>query len=381
MIAQVSLSIVLLTGAGLLVRSFAQLLAVSPGFDPKNVLTMNISLPTVKYGDPEKQIAFFAELLRRVSVLPGVESTGISAALPLSRIRISPILAEGQPEVPLAQRPFTVIEAISPAFLATMRIPLRAGRGFSDGDQPQAARVIMVNEALARRYWPNENPLGKHIAVGRQSPAEVVGVAGNANNNGLALEAEPQVYLPFAQLPWGNMNLFIRTLTDPHAVVGAVRQQVSAIDPDQPVTRIQTVEELMDSSRSQPRFTMLVLGIFSGSALVLAIVGIYGVLAYSVGQRRQEMGIRMALGAARSDIVRLIVRQGLLLAGAGTIIGLMAAFALTRFLAALLYRVGTHDFWTFAFTSLAFLGIAALASYLPARRATRVDTASALRHG
>ena len=380
-IGQVALSMVLLTAAGLLVRSFARLLTVSPGFDPENVLTMNISLPTVKYSDAQKQIAFFDELLRRVSSLPGVRAAGTSAALPLSRIRITPILVEGQPEVPLAERPFTVVEAVSPSFLETMRIPLRAGRGFSDADNQKSPRVVIVNDALAHRYWPNENPVGKHIAVGRQAPAEVVGVASDAKNNGLALEADPQIYLPFAQLPWGNMNLFVRTATEPHSMIAPVRQQISSIDPDQPVTRVQTVEELMNSSRTQPRFTMLLLGIFSATALVLAIVGIYGVLAYSVAQRRQEMGIRMALGAARADILQMVVNQGLLLAGAGIITGLLAALAITRIMSSLLYQVGTHDFATFAVTSLGFLSVATLASYLPARRATRVDPAEALRHG
>ena len=372
---------VLLIAAGLLIRSFAHLLTVSPGFDSQNVLTMNISLPTVKYGDAQKQITFFDELLRRVSTLPAVRSAGTSASLPLTRIRVTPLLIEGQPELPLAERPFIIIEAISPGFLETMRIPLQAGRAFTVADNAQAPRVVMVNEALARRYWPHENPVGKHIAVGRQAPAEVVGVAGNARNNGLALEAEPQLYLPFAQLPWGNMNLFVRTAVEPHSLIGAVRQQISAIDPDQPVTRVQTVEDLMDGSRSQPRFTMLLLGIFSATALVLAIVGIYGVLAYSVAQRRQEVGIRMALGAAQSDVLRLVVGEGLLLTGIGTGIGLIAAFAATRVMASLLYRVGTHDFSTFALAPIAFVLIATLASYLPARRATRVDPAEALRHG
>ena len=380
-IGQVALSMILLTAAGLLVRSFAHLLAVFPGFDPENVLSMNISLPTVKYADAQKQIAFFDELQRRVSALPGVRSAGISAAMPLSRIRITPILAEGQPEVPLAERPFTVIEAVSPSFLETMRIPLRGGRQFSDADDQKSPRVVIVNEALARRYWPNENPVGKHIAVGRQASAEVVGVAGNAKNNGLALDADPEIYLPFAQLPWGNMNLVVRTVTQPHSMVGAVRQQVASLDPDQPVTRVQTLEDVMNSSRSQPRFTMLLLGIFSAAALVLAVVGIYGVLAYSVAQRRQEMGIRMALGAATTDILRLVVNQGLLLAGVGIIIGLVAALAVTRIMSSLLYQVGTHDVVTFAVTSLGCLSIATLASYLPALRATRVDPAEALRHG
>jgi putative ABC transport system permease protein len=380
-IAQVALSTVLFIGAGLLVRSFAHLLTVFPGFDPENVLTMDISLPTVKYSDAQKQIAFFDELRSRVSGLPGVRSVGLSAARPLTRIRVTPILIEGQLEVPLMERPFTIIEAISPGFLETMRIPLRGGREFTDADKQKAPLVVIVNDALARRYWPNENPVGKHIAVGRQPPSQVVGVADNAKNNGLALDAEPQLYLPFAQLPWGNMNLFVRTAVDPHSLIGPVRQQVSAIDPDQSVTRIETVEELMDSSRSQPRFTMLLLGIFSTTALVLAIVGIYGVLAYSVAQRRQEMGIRMALGAARSDIVRSVVAQGLVLAGYGIVVGLIVAFGFTRVMATLLYDVGTHDLGTFVLIPIVFAIIAALASYFPARRAIQVDPADALRHG
>ena len=379
-VSQVALSMLLLVGAGLLGRSFAHLLRVSPGFDPENVLTMNISLPTVKYADTQKQTAFFDELLRRVSSLPGVRSAGVSAAMPLSRIRVTPILFEGQPEVPLMERPFTIIEAISPGFLETLRIPVLSGRAFTAADDKQSPLVVLVNQTLARRYWRDANPVGKHVSVGRQAAAEIVGVTGNAKNNGLASEAEPEVYLPFAQLPWGNMNLFVRTASDPQSLAGAIRNQVSGIDSDQPVNRVQTVSDLMNTSRAQPRFTMLLLVVFSATALVLAIVGIYGVLAYSVAQRRQELGIRLALGAEKNDILRLVVRNGLLLAVCGVAVGWIAGLALTRVMESLLYQVGARDFSTFTVAAVSFLLIALLASYIPARRAAKVDPVEALRY-
>jgi len=383
-VGQVALSLLLLIGAGLLARSFARLLRVDPGFDPSNVLTMNVSLPTVKYAKPDQQIAFFDELLRKVSALPGVRKAAISAALPLSWKRITPVLPEGQPDVPLPQRPFLDIEAISPQWFRTMRVPLKLGREFTDADNARAPKVIIVNETFARRYWPNQNPVGKHVVIGRwPDPAEVVGVAADVKNRGLAQDTQAQLYLAFPQLPWGNMNLLVRTAVAPQTMASAVRAQISAVDPDQPVTAIQTVNELMDGSRAQPRFTMFVLGIFSATALVLAIIGIYGVLAYSVAQRHQELGIRLALGAEKSDILRLVVRQGLTLTLAGIVIGLVFSFILTMaFRAAvssLLYKVGTHDLTTFALAPLAFILIALAASYLPARRATRVDPTEALR--
>ncbi len=382
-VGQVALSMLLLIGAGLLVRSFSRLLSVEPGFDAQNVLTMNISLPTVKYADAQKQIAFFDDLSRRVSALPGVRSTAISAALPLVPKRITPVLPEGQPEVPLAERPFIIIEAISPAWFKTMRVPLQAGREFTDADNATAPKVVIVNQALARRYWPNENPVGKHILVGRQNASEIIGVAVDVKNRSLALDAAPQLYLPFPQLPWGNMNLLVRTAANPNTMVSAVRAQVAALDSDQPVTNIQTVDEIMDGSRAQPRFMLLLLGVFSAAALVLAIIGIYGVLAYTVAQRRQEMGIRLALGAEKADILRMVVGHGLKLTITGVAIGLAAALAMSWMMASmlsgLLYRISARDVTTFVLAPVAFLVIALVASYLPARRATQVDPNEALR--
>jgi putative ABC transport system permease protein len=382
-VGQVALSLLLLIGAGLLVRSFSRLLSVDPGFDPQNVLTMNVSLPTVKYADAQKQIAFFDDLSRRISALPGVRSTAISAALPLVPKRITPVLPEGQPEVPLAERPFIIIEAISPTWFKTMRVPLQAGREFTDADNATAPKVVIVNQALARRYWPNENPVGKHILVGRQNASEIIGVAVDVKNRSLALEAAPQLYLPFPQLPWGNMNLLVRTAANPSAMISAVRAQVAALDSDQPVTNIQTVDEIMDGSRGQPRFMLLLLGVFSAAALVLAIIGIYGVLAYTVAQRRQEMGIRLALGAEKADILRMVVGHGLRLTITGIAIGLAAALAMSWIMASmlsgLLYRISARDVTTFVLAPVVFLVISLVASYLPARRATQVDPNEALR--
>jgi len=379
-VGQVALSLLLFIGAGLLLHSFVRLLRVDPGFESQNVLTMNVSLPTVKYAKPEQQTAFFDELLRRVSALPGVRNAAISATLPLSWKRITPVLPEGQPDVPLPQRPFIDIEAISPQWFQTMRVPIRGGRQFTAADNAQAPKVVIVNETFARRFWPDQNAVGKHIVVGRgPAPAEVVGVAADIKNNGLEQDTQAQLYLPFPQLPWGDMNLLLRTVVPPLGMTSAVRAQVASLDPDQPITNIQTVDELVDHSRSQPRFIMLLLGVFSGTALALAIIGIYGVLSYSVAQRRQEFGIRLALGAEHGDLLRLVVRQGLWLAIAGIAVGVAAALLLTHLMSSVLYKVSARDLTTFVLTPAVFLGIALVASYLPARRATKVNPIEALR--
>jgi putative ABC transport system permease protein len=379
-IGQVALSLLLLIGAGLLLRSFGRLLGVDPGFDAHHVLTMNVSLPTVKYAKPAQQIAFFDELLRRVSVLPGVRSAAISATLPLTWTRITPVLPEGQPNVPLAERPFVDIEAISPQWFQTMRVPLRAGREFNAADNADAPKVVIVNETFARRFWGDQNPLDRRIVVGRgPAPSQVIGVAADVKNKGLAQDTQAQLYLPFPQLPWADMNLLVRTIVPPQNITSAVRAQISAVDPDQPVAGIQTVDQIVDSSLAQPRFTMLLFGVFSATALALSVIAIYGVLAYWVAQRRYELGIRLALGAQRADILRIVVRQGFTLAIVGVGIGLLAALLLTRLMSSMLYKVGTLDLTTFVIAPLVFLGIALLASYLPARSATRVDPAEALR--
>jgi putative ABC transport system permease protein len=379
-VGQVALSLLLLIGAGLLLHSFRELLLVDPGFDPQNVLSMNVSLPSVKYSKPQQQTTFFDEVLRRVNALPGVRGAAISAALPLQWKRITPMLPEGQAEVPLSQRPFLDIEAISPRWFDTMRVPLRMGRAFTASDDAQSHKVVIVNETFAHRFWQNENPIGKFVVVGRgPDRSEVVGVSGDVRNNGLARETEAQIYVPFPQLPWTNMNLLVRTAMAPETVTSAVRAQIAAVDPDQAISNIRTVEELVANSRKQSRFTMFLLGAFSIAAMALAMIGMYAVLAYSVAGRRQEMAIRLALGARREDILMLVVRQGFALTAAGIVLGMIAALVLTRLMSSLLYRVSAYDLTTFALVPLIFLVIGMMASYLPARRATKVPPAEALR--
>ena len=265
-------------------------------------------------------------------------------------------------------------------YAETMRIPLLGGHEFTERDDARAPFTILVNEELVRRYWPRDNPIGKHITVGRMArPAEVVGVLGDVRNVDLAADVKPEIYLPFPQFPWPAMNLIVRTAGDPHSFAGAVRARVLALDRDQPVTAVRSMEEVLETAAGQPRFTASLLGALSAMAFLLAIVGIYGVIAHSVAERTQEMGIRVALGAGRGDILRLVLRQGLALAMAGIAIGLAGSLALTRLLAGLLYRVSATDPLTFTAGAVVFALVALAAAYVPARRATRVDPMVALR--
>jgi predicted permease len=378
-VSQVALSMILLIGAGLLVRNFIQLRSASPGFDAHNLLTMNVSLPPARYSTGPQMIAFFRELVRRVSSLPGVQSAAVSSALPLTTVRLSPALPEGQPALPLTERPFFNIQTLSPGYVAAMHVPLLAGREFTVHDE-QPPRVLVVNQALAHRYWPNQNPIGKRIVVGRATEgSEVVGVLGDIRNTGLAADTRPEIYIPFAQLPWASMNLLVRTAGDPHGYVAAVRRCVQAVDKDQPVTKVLSMEQVLAEGSQQPRFVTSLLGGLAAIALMLAMVGIYSAVAYSVSHRTQEMGIRMALGAERGDILRLVLRQGLGPACAGIAIGVAASLELTRLMAKMLYHVSTTDPATFTGTAALFAAVALLASYLPALRATRVDPVVALR--
>jgi predicted permease len=281
---------------------------------------------------------------------------------------------------PLAERPLFNIQTFEPGYVETMRVPLLAGREFSERDDAQAPKVVMVNQTLAQRFWPQENPIGKHILLGRgTTPSEVAGVLGDVRNASLAADVSPEIYLPFPQLPWASMNLVVRTAGDPHGFVAAVRGRVLAVDKDQPVTAVATMEEVMEQAAAPPRFTAWLLSALAAMALVLAVVGIYGAIAYSVAERTEEMGVRLALGAGRADIVRLVLRQGLLLALGGTGVGLVASLGLTRLLESQIYRVSVTDPITFAGCAAVFTAVAALASYLPARRAMRVDPMAALR--
>ncbi len=379
-LGQVALSTVLLIGAGLLLRNFVQLRATSPGFDSSNLLTMNISLPQARYSGKSEMIAFFDDLLRRVREVPGVRTAAVASALPSNPSRFSPALLEEQPAVPLAQRPLFNIQTFSPGYAETLRLPVLRGRPFNGRDGATAARVALVNESVVRRFWPRQNPIGKRIWLGRQTdPVEVVGVLGDVRNIGLAKDTQPEIYLPFAQLPWAFMNLIVRTEGDPHRFATAIRGSVLATDRDQPVTQVRTMEEVLDDAAAQPRFTTVLLGALSGTALLLALVGIYGVIAYSVAERTGEMGVRIALGAQRADILRLVLRQGLGVVLSGIAVGLAVSLALTRLLASQLYHISPTDPPSFFGSAALFVVVAALASYVPARRAMRVDPILALR--
>jgi putative ABC transport system permease protein len=379
-VAQIALSMVLLVGSGLLVRSFIRLRTASPGFEPQGTLTIQTYLPLARFPQPQQKIAFYTNALRNMQSVPGVEAASISTALPVIANHGTPVLFEGQPALPLGQRPIVFFQCISPDYPKAMGIPILAGRAFTDHDDAAAPWVALVNQTIVRQFWPNQNPLGKLLTVGNfPKPFEVVGVLGDAKNEGLATAVQSEVYLPYPQLTSPLLYLSVRTALDPHSLVSALRAQIGAADPDQPLTEIETMEERIDLASASPRFTMLLIGIFSGTAFVLAVVGIYGVIAYSVAQRTQELGIRIALGAERRDILRLVVGNGLGLAAIGIIIGLFGAIALTRLMSAMLYETSATDPLTFGVAVVLFTLVAIVASYVPARRATRIDPLEALR--
>jgi putative ABC transport system permease protein len=379
-VAQVALAMVLLVGAGLLLRSFIRLRTASPGFEPKGTLTMQTYLPPARYPLARQKIAFYTAALRNMQSVPGVEAASISTALPVLANHGTPFLFEGQPVVALGQRPVALIQSISPDYPKTMGIALVAGRAFTDHDDADAPPVTLVNQSIVRTFWPNQNPLGKRVFVGNlPKPFEVVGVLGDAKNNGLAVVPGVEVFVPYPQLASPLLYLSVRTSLDPHSLASALRTGIAAADPDQPLTEIQTMEERLESASASPRFTMLLIGIFSATAFLLAMVGIYGVIAYSVAQRTQELGIRIALGAENRDILRLVIGSGMALTLMGIAIGLAASIALTRMMSAMLYETSATDPAIFGGSAALFLAVAAIAGYLPARRATRIDPTEALR--
>jgi putative ABC transport system permease protein len=379
-VAQVALSMVLLIGSGLLIRNFLQMRNASPGFDPSNTLTMQMTLPSGKYPQPASMITFYRGVLERVKNLPGVQAVSISTALPVTPTHLTPVLFEGQPAVAIGKRPIVNLQQISPDYAKVMRIPLISGRTFNDRDDAQSAPVAIVNRLAVRQFWPSQNPIGKKIWVGTLPSAyEVVGVIGETRNNGLAAAALPEIMLPYPQMTVPYLSLSVRTAANPRGMVMDVKREIAAVDRDQPVTEIKTMDELMDSLSEGARFTMLLISVLSGAAFVLAAVGIYSVVAYSAGQRTPELGIRIALGASDADILRLVIRGGLLLAVSGIAIGIAGALALTRIMSTLLYETSAVDPATYLLCAMIFVLVALLASYFPARRATRIDPAEALR--
>jgi predicted permease len=377
--AQVALSMVLLISSGLLIRSFLRLRTVNPGFDAKNTLTAQTFLPPASYPQPSQRITFYQNALQHLQSVPGVESAAISTALPVLPTHSAPARFEGEPEVELGRRTIVLIESISPDYAKAMRVLLVEGRAFNDRDDAQSAPVVMVNQATVRRCWPNEDPIGKFVWVGTLPPSKVVGVLGNVKNDSLATASQPEVFFPFPQLPSPMLYLTIRTTMNPHSLASELRAQIAAVNRAQPITDVQTMEERLESAGAQTRSLMLLIGVFSATALILAVVGIYGVITYSVAQRTQELGIRIALGASSADIFRLVIGNGLRLAFTGILIGLVASFALTRLIASLLFQTSTTDPITFAGSAAVFAVVATLASYLPARRAMRINPTDAFR--
>ena len=379
-VGQVGVSMVLLVAASLLIRSFIELQGVDPGFDPRNVLTMRVSLPAAKYTTDSQKNIFFLQAVEKLQAIPGVQSAGAVLALPLRAHTMAPVQIVGAAPLPFNQRPVIYWQSITPGYFQALQTRLLRGRFFTDRDTQAAPGAAIVNESFARRFWPNQDPIGQRIRVARvELEGEVVGVVADVKTARMESESGGELYTPYAQRPWPVMSIAVRTTGDPLAMAGPVRKQIASLDPELPLTSVRSMDDIVAESFAQRRWTLWLLGIFAGIALTLAGVGIFGLLAYSVEQRRQEMGIRRALGATQRDVLQLVLREGLILTSLGIVIGLAGSFALTRALGTLLYHVSPLDPSVFAATALLFLAIALLASYLPARRAIRIDPLVALR--
>jgi len=384
-VAEVALALMLMVGAGLLVRSLGRLRGVDPGFDPKNVLRVPAAIPDEKYTTPGSRRAFYGRVLERVRAIPGVQAAGAMNTLPLSTNgSIQPIAIEGRPAGAMTDQPEVAVRVLTPGTLKAMRIALRGGRDFTAADDERAPGAILVSEAMARRFWPGENAVGKRLTLTffPGTVREVVGVVADVKLRGLA-DPEPiaAIYVPHAQLPGGNMSLLVRTDRNPRGVASAVTAAIRAVDPEQPVERIGTMDEYLRDSLSQQRFAVLLLGVFAALALGLAAIGIYGVLAYAVRRRRREIGIRMALGADVIALLRLVVFQGMRPALLGLGLGLAGSLALGRALTSLVYGVSPGDPLTLAAVSLLLLLVSLSACALPAWRASRIEPTRVLRDG
>ncbi|HKD17568.1 MAG TPA: ABC transporter permease [Thermoanaerobaculia bacterium] len=379
--AETALSFVLLVGAGLLARSFARLQEVPLGFEPAHVLTAGMSLPRSQYGKPEHWLAFYSTLVDRLKSDPGVESVAASLPLPLYGGGLNfAFKIEGRPE-----RPGTDLSAnytsMTPSYFRVLRIPLLKGRLIGDGDVEGSPRVCVISSAFAKRFFPGEDPIGRRLDFGfRESVSrEIVGVVGDVRRDGLGAESRPEMYVPFAQDPWWAAYAVVRTFGDPAQLAETLRREVRALDPALPVEDVQPMTQMVSDSVAQPRFRTTLLGLFGLVALLLAVIGIYGVISYSVGRRTREVGIRMALGAGRRDVLKLVIGEGLVLTAAGLAIGALGAVVLTRYLATLLFEVGRLDPTTYVTVAATLLLAGVLACWVPARRASRVDPLTALR--
>jgi putative ABC transport system permease protein len=381
-VGQVALSLLLLVSAGLLIRSFDKLLRVDVGFKTERLLSLEYRLPRNKYREPEAQLTFHREVVERLQQIPGVQSASLVRGLPFSGNGGTATIVLPDREIPPAgMEPEVMTNTAMPNYFETMGIPLLKGRVFGNQDHADATPVVVINQLMAQRFWPNEDPLGKQIKFTEDgSTASVIGVVGDAKHFWLEEEQRPQVYGAFSQGPGIFATAVLRTTVEPLSLSEQVRQAIWKIDPDQPMWKIRTVDFLVERTTADRKFLMALMGIFAALALILTIVGLYGVISYLVNQRTQEIGIRMALGAQLADIMRMVLRQGMVLVLTGVALGLGAAWILTRLMARLLFQVSATDPLTFAGISLLLITVALLACYIPARRATKVDPLVALRY-
>jgi putative ABC transport system permease protein len=385
-IGQIALAMVLLAGSSLLVRSFARLRSVDPGFRTEGALAFRVSLPESAYADDARMLSFHDDLQRRLAALPGVRSVGAVAGLPLSGNHFNISFAvEGRPALPPAQQPSLEVRIATPGYFRTIGIPLRRGRSFTDSDGPEAPQVVVLSESAVRRFFPDEEPVGKTIRLGlgrgrgRKAGGEVVGVVGDVKELGLAAESPPEVYLPYAQFPIQSMDVVLRTDVPPRSLAAVAERVVHGLDAELPVARVATLDEVLARSVSEPRFYALLLGSFAATALFLAALGLFGVMSYAVAQRTRELAVRIALGARREEMLLLVLREALVLGVGGVAAGLFGALALSRVIASMLFELSPTDPATLAGVAGTLVAVALLASYLPARRATRVDPVIALR--
>jgi len=385
-VGQVALSMVLLIGAALLIKSLARVYRVDPGFQTSHLLTMNIALPAARYDTDEKKAKFYRDLVEHAESLPGVRSAAVTLNLPMTDTWVGqPVQLAGIPPLRLNERPIAVTQNISPEYFRTLAITLKRGRKFTAQDNAMSVPVAIVNENLARLFWPqypgNANPVGQHILIGNDpQPVEVVGIAPNVRQSGRDDNPRPEVYLPCAQKPPQSAMLAVRTDGNPLSFANAVRAQILAIDRDQPISGVASMDELVEASEGQLRLMMTLLGAFAGTAALLAVVGLYGLISYSVVQRTKEIGIRRALGAQRSDILSLVAGQVVRFTLTGVLLGIGGAFVLTGLLKDLLFQVSATDPATFVGISILFVLVGVFASYIPARRAAKVDPMVALRY-
>ncbi len=384
-IAEVALALVLLSGAGLLMKSFVRLQSVDPGFNPRNALTFEISLPKMQYPDDPLIVRFNREAQRRIAAVPGVQAAGFSTILPLAGTNADSSFAiEGQPANDRNPSPDEEKRQVSPDYFRALEIPLIKGRFFTDADNADAPLVIIVNQVFAKKFWPKGDALGKRIVMGGMSDnpkwITIVGIVGDIRHFGLDVDPKPEMYVPFGQESYFTTVYVVRSNQDPRSVLPAIRRELQAIDTAVPLANVRTFENVIADSVAPRRLSVVLLGVFAGVAVLLASVGIYGVMSFLVVQQRQEIGVRMALGAQRSDVLKLILGRSLMLVSIGSVIGLIVALMSAHMLRTLLYSVSAFDMPTFALVTILLGAVALLASYLPAMRATRADPIIALGH-